>query len=265
MSSVADARRGSVVPALSRAEGWHLVSHPIFLAGLAVATLGCAIFVRSLIAGSAVSWEEDGWMAVVGVLLLGILTMVATNHAALRDRRSHTTEQHASLPVRPAVRTSGLLAATVWPASVAALLMVSVVAIAAIQDLGPSGIEWIHLVMFVVSVLLLGTMGVALAAWVPNPFVAPVVAWVLLFVTPGETPAAWHSLIPWQTLGVPGLAAWHLVYLCGLTALVALIALAKTRRLRTLVLPAILTGAVTIASAAAQLTGVCPAEDVCRF
>jgi len=265
MSSLADSSRGSVVPALSRAEGWQLVSHPIFLVGVAVATLGSAIFVRALITGSAISWEEDGWVAVIGVLLLGILTMVATNLAALRDRRSHTAEQHVSLPVRPPVRTSGLLAATLWPTGVAALLLASVATIGATQDLGPSGIEAIHLVMFAVSVLLLGAIGVALAAWAPNPFVAPIVAWMLLFVTPGETPAAWHSLIPWQTLGATGLAAWHLVYLCGLTVLVALIAVAKTSRPRAIVLPAIVSMAVVLVSAAAQLSAVCPVEGVCRF
>ena len=265
MSGSADRSRGSVVPALARVEGWQLVSHPVFLAGVGVAVLGCAMFVRAIVAGTAVSWEENGWTAAIGVLLLGILTLVATNLAALRDRRSNTTEQHTSLPILRPVRTSGLLAATLWPAGVAALLMAAVAGVGATQDLAPSGFEVVHLVEIVVSVLLLGAIGIALAVWVPNPFVAPVVAWVLLFVTPGETPAAWHSLIPWQTLGAIDLAAWHLAYLCGLTAVVALIALAKTSRPRTIVAPMVVAIAVVVASAAVLLDGACPAEGLCRF
>jgi hypothetical protein len=257
--------RGSVVPALSRAEGWQLVSHPAFLVGVAIALLGSAMFVRAIVAGSAVSWEEDGWTAAVGVLLLGIMTMVATNLAALRDRRADTTEQHASLPVRPAIRTSGLLAASLWPACVAAILMASVAGIGATQDLGPSGLELIQAAGFVLSVLMLGAIGIALATWVPSPFVAPVVAWFLLFVTPGETPASWHSLIPWQTLGTTDRAVWHLVYLCGLTALVAVIALAKSSRPRAIVAPAIVSVAVVVTSATVLLSGACIGEGVCRL
>jgi len=263
MSTAPGRTRGSVVPALSRTEGWKLVSHPIFLVGVAMPLLGSAVFVGSIINGSAVSWEEDGWMAAVGVLMLGIMTMVATNNAALRDRRSHTAEQHASLPVRPPTRTSGLLAATLWPTCVAALLLASVVVIGALQDLTPSGIELIHLIGFVVSVLLLGAIGIALAAWAPSPFVAPVVAWFVLFVTPGETPAAWHSLIPWETVGETDLAVWHLVYVFGLTAVVAVIALAKTARARSLLVPALISVAIVVTAGVVLLDRTCPVGGVC--
>jgi hypothetical protein len=264
-STSADGGRGSVVPALSRAEGWQLVSHPIILVGVAIALLGCAMFVRAVAAGSAISWEEDGWTAAVGVLLLAILTMVGTNLAALRDRRSHTAEQHASLPVRPPIRTSGLLAAALWPTCVAASLLAFVAALGATQDLAPNAVELIHLVTFVVTVPFLGATGIALATWVPTPFVAPVVAWFVLFVTPGEDSATWQVLIPWQTMSTTRLAVWHVVYLCGLTAIVSLIALAKTSRPRSIVAPTIVSAAVVLMSAAVLLNGACPAEGACRF
>jgi hypothetical protein len=263
MSAAADGPRGSVVPALSRAEGWQLVSHPIVLTGLAIALLGSASFVRALVAGSAVSWDEDAWMASVGVLMLGILTMVAANHSALRDRREHTAEQHATLPVRPPVRTSGLLAATLWPAGVAAVLVAALAAAGAAKDLAPDGVELIHLAERVVSILLLGAIGIALAAWAPSPFVAPVVAWFVLFLTPGEPPAAWHSLVPWATMDATGLATWHLTYLAGLTAAVAVLALAKTSRPRTLVVPAIVSVTIVSGSALALLDGACPSVGRC--
>jgi len=261
--AAADGPRGSVVPALSRVEGWQLVSHPIVLTGLAFALLGCASFVRELVAGTAISWDEDGWMASVGVLMLGILTMVATNHSALRDRREHTAEQHATLPVRPPVRTSGLLAATLWPAGIAAVLVAALAAIGAAKDLAPDTVELLHLAERVVSILLLGAIGIALAAWAPSPFVAPVVAWFLLFMTPGEPPAAWHSLVPWQTMNSAGLATWHLMYLAGLTAAFAVLALAKTSRPRALIVPAIVSLSLVAVSAAALFQGACPAVGRC--
>ncbi len=263
MIAAADGPPGSVVPALSRVEGWQLVSHPIVLTGLAFALLGCASFVRALVTGSAISWDEDGWMASVGVLMLGILTMVATNHSALRDRREHTVEQHATLPVRPPVRTSGLLVASLWPAGIAAVLVVALAAFGAAKGLAPDSVELIHLAERVVSILLLGAIGIALAAWVPSPFVAPVVAWFLFFMTPGEAPAAWHSLVPWETMNSTGLAMWHLVYLAGLTAAVAALALAKTSRPRALIVPAIASMTLISVSAVVLVDGACPSVGRC--
>jgi hypothetical protein len=258
VSAAAQHSRRRVVAALSRVEGWQLVSHPIVLVGVGIALLGCATFVKAIATRSAISWNEDGWAASVGVLLLGVFTMVATNLAALRDKREHTADQHATLPVRAPFRTSGLLLATLWPAGVAALILAGIAVFAAISHLPPNATELVLLVERVVTTVLLGAIGIALAAWVPSPFVAPVVAWFLLFVTPGEDPAAWHSLVPWETLNATDLAAWHLVYLCGLTAAVALIALAKTGTLRALALPAIVSIAVVAGSGAVMLRSFCP-------
>ncbi|MGZ5290629.1 MAG: hypothetical protein ACXWE5_14225, partial [Actinomycetota bacterium] len=114
-----------------------------------------------------------------------------------------------------------------------------------------------------VALLLFGSIGIALASWAPSPFVAPVLAWALLFVTPGETPASWHSLLPWATLGSTELALWHLAYLAGLTGIVAVIALAKTSRPRSLVVPALVAVAVVVASAVVMLDDACPAVGRC--
>ncbi|MEO8477734.1 MAG: hypothetical protein ABI572_11900 [Actinomycetota bacterium] len=241
------------------------MSHPILLTGLVFALLGCASFVRAFVAGTAVSWDEDGWMASVGVLMLGIFTMVATNHSALRDRREHTVEQHAMLPVLPPARTSGLLAATLWPAGIAAVLVVALAALGAAKGLAPDSVELIHLAERVVSILLLGAIGIALAAWAPSPFVAPVVAWFIFFMTPGEAPAAWHSLVPWETMNSTGLATWHLMYLAGLTAAFAVLALARTSRPRALIVPAIASMTLIAVSGVALFDGACPSVGRCLF
>ena len=263
MSAVSERSRGPVVVALARTEGWKLITHPVFLVGVGIALVGCASFVQAIATQPAVTWGEDGWTAAVGVMLLGVMTMVATNLAALRDRRAHTQEQHAALPMRPPARTSSLLAATLWPAAVATVILGAIVGFAAIKEIGLNDAETVHLVELVVALLLFGSIGIALAAWAPSPFVAPVLAWALLFVTPGETPASWHSLLPWATLGSTELALWHLAYLAGLTGIVAVIALAKTSRPRTLVVPALVAVAVVVASAVVMLDGACPAVGPC--
>ncbi|MGH7349218.1 MAG: hypothetical protein ACREI6_04325, partial [Candidatus Rokuibacteriota bacterium] len=80
-------RSGGVraVAALVRLEGWKLVRHSVFLAGVGLALLGSAVFVAATVRLPDASWSEDGWTAFVGFGLLGLLTMVATSFAALRD------------------------------------------------------------------------------------------------------------------------------------------------------------------------------------
>lgn len=263
MSATPERSRAPGVAALARAEGRQLITHPVFLVGVGIALVGCASFVQAIATKPAVTWGEDGWTAAVGVMLLGVMTMVATNLAALRDRRARTREQHAALPMRLPSRTAGLLAATFWPAAVATMILGAMAGYATVNEIAVGDAEAIHLVEMVVALLLFGSIGVALAAWAPSPFVAPVLAWAVLFATPGENPASWHGLLPWASLGSTELALWHLLYLAGLTAIAALIALAKTSGPRALILPALAAGAAVVTSAVVLLDGICPGGGPC--
>lgn len=252
-----------VVTALARFEGRRLIGHPMFLAGVAFALIGSGMFVKASLTRSPISWNDDGWTIAAGFILLGILTMVASNHAALRDRREHTEEQHASLPVGAPARTGGLLAAMLWPAAVTTVLLSAVAGFATARGVRIGNAEAVQLVGFVWLIPMLGALGIAIAAWFSNPFVAPLVGWALFLFTPNDPPASWHSLTPFADLRTVDLAAWHLLYLAGLTAIIGLVALARSSRLRTLLVPGIVAIAVVAISAAILLARVCSVGSRC--
>jgi hypothetical protein len=250
--------------ALAIVEGRMLTRHPAFLAGVAFTLLGSVIFVRATLSGRVTSWNEDGWTASAGFLLLAVLTMVAANLSALRDRREDTTEQHAALPVDRSSRTGALIAATLLPAAAGAVLLGAVAGYAATR--GPlTSADQAHLLEAVAAVVTLGALGVAVAAWLPSPFVAPAVAWGLLFLTPGDHPARWFVLTPFAGLRDPALSLLHLVYLLGLGTVFGTLAVGRTDRSRPVILVGALGGVVVTAAAAVLVSRACSASGACVF
>lgn len=255
----------AIIASLARVEGRKLVGHRIFLAGVAIALLGSGLFVRASLTRPGITWADDGWTVGVGVMMLAILTMVAANLAALRDRREHAEEQHSMLPVPASTRTWGLLTAMLWPAAVAALLFAGVVGFAASKGIVVDDIEIVHLVEGVCAVLMLGATGIAIAAWLSSPFVAPMLGWALFLITPDDVPRRWQSLTVFVGARSTDLALWHLTYLLGLTALVALVAVGRSSRLRSLLLPGIIATGVVVSSGIVLLMRSCPLEGTCLF
>ncbi len=253
-----------VVAALVRLEGWKLVRHPVFLAGVGLALLGSAVFVAATVRLPDASWSEDGWTAFAGFGLLGLLTMVATSFAALRDSREHTEEQHGSLPVGEPATTGGLLLATVWPAVVSAVLLAAVAGYAATITRF-EGQELVHLAERVADVVMFGALGVAVARWLPSPFVAPLVAWGLLFVAPSESPSSWQVLSPFAQVENVGLAMWHLAYVVGLTVVWSAAALLRRGPRPSFLGAGILGLALVTASLVFLLPEVCPSAGGCLF
>jgi hypothetical protein len=215
------------VGALARLDGRRLLRHPLFLAGVGLFLLGSANFFAEALRDPAASWSEDGWTVFIGASMIGLLTMVAANYATLRDRREHTEEQHESLPVGEAGKTGGLLLATLGPALVAAVLLAAVAGYAGTL-VRIDGHEAIHLGERVLVVVMLGTLGIAIARWIPNPFVAPLVAWGIVFGTNSESTSWWQVLSPFTH--VDSLEGWHLLYVVGLTAFFCAGALLKRSR-----------------------------------
>jgi hypothetical protein len=248
--------------ALAVVEGRRLIRHPAFLAGVAFTLIGSVVFVRATLSGRVTTWDEDGWTAVVGFLLLAVLTMVAANLSALRDRREDTTEQHTALPVGRSTRTGALIAATLWPATAGAVLLGAVAGYAATR-MPLTSTDQAHLLEAVAVVVMLGALGVALAAWLPSPFVAPAVAWGLLFLTPGDDPSRWFVLAPIADLRDPALSLVHLVYLLGLATVFGALAVARTNRSRPVILAGLAGGAVVVVAAAVLVSGVCSASGAC--
>ena len=257
--------RASLRP-LARVEAEKLIRHPAFLAGVGFVLVGIAMFVRAILSSSGSTWNDDGWTVGVAVAVLAILTMVAANLAALRDRREDAVEQHMALPVAQSTRTGALIAATAGPAMVVVLLLAGVVGFAISRVPSLTAADQVHLVERLSAVVMLGTLGVALAGWLPSPFVAPVIGWGLLLVSPGDPPQTWQVLTPWASLRQAELATWHLGYLVGLTVLFGVAALVRSSRSRSLVIAGVIGAVAVIACAAVLFARACPSRTgVCWF
>jgi len=253
-----------VMMALANFNGRKLLVSWGLMAAYGMALLGTGIFVAAAITQDDVSFSDDGWTVAVGFYIFAIFTMVATNHAALRDRREGTSEQHESLPADSRIRAGGVVLATAWPFAVATVLLGVVVAATAVWLVVPSGVQLMAVIQTVVFVATLGTLGVALATWVPNPFVAPVVAFALFIVHAPEVPASWHVIFPLAHLGSVYLAGWHTIYLLGLTLIFASIALGRSGARRSVVVGLLVGSAAVGISLAVMITQVC-SGSTCLF
>jgi hypothetical protein len=237
---------------LARAESRQLIRHPGFVAGCAAMS---AILVLATVAG-----VDFSTLALSGFacLPLGVGTFVAANLAARRDARSGTEELLDPLPGPPAVRTAAQLAA------VAAAPLVAVVAVAVtfivVTALGGPEVRFTggirqrppsfpELAQGPMAVAVLGLAGVAVGRLVPIPLVAPVLAGILVFSMWPEGQLRWFAPVVNPALTVPGgywphpeiaprtelvgfdvaSLGWHLLYLGGLGALAASLALARHR------------------------------------
>jgi hypothetical protein len=253
-----------IVATVAGVDGRRLIRHPLCIVGAGISLIGIVMFVRTTTSDHRITWDDDAWTVSAGFIMLAMFTMIATNLTALRDRREHTIEQHATLPVAATQRTGGLLAATLLPATVALVLLGAVTAYGATR-VHLTAADRVHVVAQVVIVVMLGVFGVALAAWAPNPFVAPVAAWAVVFLTPSEPSHAWQVLAPLTGMRDAGLSAWHVAYQIGLTTLFATVALARTARRRTTLVGALAGLAMVIPSAIVLLARACPVTNRCLF
>lgn len=248
---------------LAGREGRRLLLSPLALAGFAMAVAGAGIFLAAVFAERPGDWS-DGWTLHVGLFVMGLFVMVATNRVALRDRREQSVEQNEALPVTRLVRTSGLLMAAVWPALLGGVLMVGSLVVAGTRLTLPE-LEPIHSVQRIVLLVMFGALGVALAAWAPHPFFASLTAFALFAAAPPETPEPWHVVFLHMQIETALLSTWHIVFVLGLTALFASLALARTARWRP-GLAAICGSLVVVGVALAVLmTQVCPAGKPCQL
>jgi MFS family permease len=262
MTSISSGPARGVSVALARVDGRHLLKSPLFLVGLGVALLGTAVFVLGVLTDDATTWSNDAWTISVGFLLAAVFAMLAVNRASLRDHREHTGEQHGSLPTNQTLRLAGMFGAVLWPAIVSTLLLGVVVVFASTQVVVPV-ITIVHVLHNAALFLMLGAVGLALAAWVPSSFAAPVVAFALYFIHPGETPAAWQVIWPFATLGTAELAMWHIVYLLGLALLLLATAATRWERGRGQTIVFLGSAATVAASLTVLVIGVCSQAGPC--
>ncbi len=159
---------------LAAVESRCLLRHPLLLAGLALSVVLLLAGARSN--GAMQAMLLDGMACFP--LAAGVL--LAANAGGLRSRRDGTEELFAAMPSPARTRT----AAQVLAVGSAVALAVGLVAAAVLAFGAADGLVVSHaglrhvpaaaeLAAGPLAVAVLGVLGVALARWVPSPFVAP--------------------------------------------------------------------------------------------
>ncbi|MGW3494570.1 ABC transporter permease [Streptomyces sp. NPDC001020] len=173
-----------------------------------------------------------------GPMLLDIAVLVSVNVAVLRSRRHDTDRHFGTLVMEPWRRTLAHALSVVPFAAVTALLVAVEFGWAALQPGAVGHGSVAELAVGPLVMLLCGVLGVLAARVIPSVLGGPVVliiAFVAFLVAPDVTghagpdtlhwlewlqPYVWEDsprAIPSDLLGRP--AAWHALYLAGLTAL----------------------------------------------
>ncbi|MBN0045136.1 ABC transporter permease [Streptomyces actuosus] len=206
--------------------------------------------------------------------LVALAVLLCVNHAVLRSRRHGTDRHFGVLPLQPWRRTLAHALSAVPLAGLVAVVVGAEFAWAASKPGAVGHGSLFELVVAPLSVLLAGVVGVLLARLIGSAFAAPLFVvglYVLLAVfsiaTSGSDPhwLRWLSPVVPESGGDPlpsGLlgrpAAWHALYLVGLTvALLCGAVTASGRRTRTV---AVVTAAA-LAATAAGIAGQSPGDS----
>jgi hypothetical protein len=249
--SVQQRKPGRGLAALARIEARRLLCHPVFLLGLALTLL----FFNDAGDGATMESFGDGF----AYLPMASGTLIAANLGALRSRRDRTEELYESLPRPRSARVAGQLLALLWTLPVSAALLLAALIDDSFTD-GTLGNQFSpgadQLAQGPLMVLAFGAIGILLARIAPSA-IAGAVMFVALIATampnfsPGGSWGAW--LLPSTTNLIhdvfsvscdraatqPGCQQFvllqysislHLVYVAGLTLLLAAGALIDRRR-----------------------------------
>lgn len=241
-----------VLAPLARAETKQVLLHPASIAGVLLTPI-----VLLAATSEAGTWREVSGGVALGLVPLGWMTIIATNLVAQRPRRAGAEELFATLPAPQAVRTGALLATVVGPTSVAALFGVVAMVLVGNDPKTFSGSpELLETAAGVLIVAGAVALGVAVARWLPGGGWGIAAVTVVIFLQarfldvntwPWNRPEGdamrflgflaqpTHSGVNYLE---PRPAAWHLVYLAGLSTLMGGVALAHEglrRNLRILI------------------------------
>ncbi|MCH0566112.1 ABC transporter permease [Streptomyces sp. MUM 2J] len=204
--------------------------------------------------------------------LVALAVLLCVNHAVLRSRRHGTDRQFDVLPVQPWRRTLAHALSAVPFAGLVAVVVGAEFAWAASKPGAVGHGSFFELAVAPLSVLLAGVVGALLARLIHSAFAAPLFVvglYVLLAVfsipSSGSDPHWLHWLspvvpesggdpLPSDLLGRP--AAWHALYLVGLTvALLCGAVAASGQRTRTVAVATAVALTATVAGIAGQSPG----------
>lgn len=229
-----------VATRLAGFEAWKLLIHPVLLVGLGLSVI---LFLGQVLEPTDLaSAAQDS-----GVVLVPFAwaAMIAANLAALRSRRDGTDELISSLPSTPHMRTLGHLLSGFAAAGVGvALILIAMANEVLLRDaFGTPNLGMLS----VGPLIVLGGcfLGVLTARWVPSVIVGILLV-IATFAAEGVTGSSQTSPARWlqfwvQVVGedgghpFPGPSDWHVLYLVGLVAIGAFVALARHGLTRVLV------------------------------
>ena len=270
----ADGDLSGCARSLARMWSRELVRSVAFATGAALLIVAYVAF--ALMFGQETdSWSETFQAASWFALPLVGMTIVAVHRAVTRARRDDLSELIETCPLPEGVRTVGHLGAVMVPVVVFAVFVVAYVGTKELRGfgpVGPIGQGWLDLLSAFVLIAGGVALGVALGRWVPFQ-VAPVLALLAVGVVsiglathgdPGWNPLAELSTAPpVEEIGellAPRPNVWHLVWLLGLTGLVAVAAFAWSRRDRWVGAMALGSVVVVVAGGVGATSGLSPAD-----
>lgn len=250
-----------VAAALGRVEAHELGRSPWFGVGLG--------FLLAILVTFGIAYAGDNgavWLEIVGMAPwyahpLAGMTIIAVHRAATRPARDGTEELFESCPTEPVVRAGALLRTAIVPLAVFAGFLVAYGATLTFTSPaihGPVSVDAVPVVL-AGFILVVGAvfLGVALGSWVRFGL-APVVAVIaigflaLRLATAGGS--GWNRSSALSTFGPTSDSTllrpllpvwWHLLWLASLTVLVAMVAVARFRRDRRV----LITGMVAVGAA----------------
>lgn len=263
---------GAVRP-LARIEIRRLLLHPAFVFG---------VLTFPLIAVASIRESTDEWLDIstglaLGLVPLGWFSIIAANLLASRSIRTGAEELFGSLPAPQPIRTAGVLATMAGPAIVAAFMAAATVAyVNASVSLLPGSPDYAEIGAGLLIAAGAVAVGVAVARFWPHPLfgVGAVVVVILIqarFLEPTTWPWNREEANPIRFFGFLGSttsagsvleyrpAEWHLVYLVGLVALMAIVALARSGISRWVAIS--LTTAIAVAAVGGWMQSRPPSAD----
>lgn len=246
----------ATVGALARIEGRRLLRSPLVLVGVGLMLL--ALFGDGPWVSSIDSTAAD---AAFMSLLVAAMTLVASNLAAQRGRRSGAEELFAATPAQPRSRTGAHLLAVIWPAALSVVIPVLVVVTASFYG-RPDLSDLADLAVGPLLVVGAGVLGVMLARWAPTPVAGPlacvaIIALEAFLTSPVVITSGWRYMAFWFDAGdidllPPRPALWHVVYLLALIAMAVVGSLLRHGLRLRLAVAGVVAIAVMVTSAVAQ-------------
>lgn len=265
VDSPVDRRRAML--ALARVEAVRLVRSPVTITA---ALLFLAPWIYGWVVGTAneypVLHTESVETQFLALLVLGNAALIAANLAALRPHRHRADTLFDVLVLPTAWRTGALLLAVLAPTALALVLIGIRVGAEALAPGAVGRVLPLDVLAVPAAVALFGALGVLLARLTRSAVVASVIALFLTsfaFVAPvgGSSESTWRLVLPIVTPEFPmplpadiygRPAGRHLLYVVGLIAILAVLALIRSGAGRRVWLAGALATAVTLTGGITQ-------------